>query len=137
MGKWMKRVECLLHPHRDRQERLMSRIMELRELSAVAAEIGDRAVYNMLQRQMNEMFCQYLAFAFLDGVGLLIPHVLFMWLLSLRFRIITLPFDLPGLGSQLNIIIWYPISVLIFYLIRRWFKKRYLHNGGVLRWNFR
>ncbi|HHW43208.1 hypothetical protein GFC01_11325 [Desulfofundulus thermobenzoicus] len=128
MNKWLERINRLLHPHRARQEKLMSRMTEYRELSSLAMEIGDRTTYAMLQREMNEMFCEYLAWCFLDGIGFLIPHALFMWLLSLKFRVISL----PAIGSEVNIIIWYPLLAIMFYLLRWRWRKRQTRTPGMI-----
>jgi len=124
MYKPIGKIDQLLHPHREKQEKLLARMAEYRELSSLALESDNEAMYSLLQRELNEMFCEYLTWCFLDGIGYLIPHALVMWLISLRFPVLNLPFALPWLGSDAPVIVWYPLLVIAFYILRRLVRKR-------------
>lgn len=124
MNVWIKMIDKILHPHRGKQEKLMSRMVEYRELSSLALESENRVMYSLLQREMNEMFCEYLTWCFLDGIGYLIPHALVMWLISARFPYFTFPFDLPLIGNQVSVIVWYPLAMILYYVTRWLVRKR-------------
>lgn len=126
MKELLKIIDKIIHPNRKKQEEMMKRINELKELSVIASEHGINAIYRSLNREMNELFMQYMVFAFLDGVIFLIPHFFMIWMLSLKFSIITLPFNMPGgLGNQIGIVAWYPLCAISYYVIRwRMRKKR-------------
>lgn len=130
MSLWVVKLNQMLHPHRERQEKLISRMAEYRELSSLALESDHKVMYSLLQREMNEIFCEYLTWCFLDGIGFLIPHILIMWLISLRFPVVVLPFDLPLIGNEAGVIIWYPLVVITFYVTRWLVRKR--TNGIVV-----
>lgn len=123
---WIKKVNKLLHPHRDRQEKLMSGMTEYKELSALALENDNKTMYLLLQREMSELFYEYLTLCFLDGIGTLIPHALAMWLISLCLPVLTLPFSLPLFGHEVGVIVWYPLVVVLFYVMRR-----LMHKGTI------
>jgi hypothetical protein len=116
-------IDKVLHPHRKKQEKLISRMTEYRELASLAFENENRAMYSLLQRELNEMFCEYLAWAFLDGIGFLIPHFLIMGLISLWLPYLILPFNLPVIGNHAYVIVWYPIAMIIYYVARRLLRK--------------
>lgn len=116
-------IDKVLHPHRKKQEKLMSRMVEYRELASLAYENENQAMYSLLQRELNEMFCEYLTWAFLDGIGFLIPHVFIMGLISLWLPYFTLPFNLPLIGNHAYVIVWYPLVMIIYYIGRRLQRK--------------
>lgn len=116
-------IDKVLHPHRKKQEKLMSRMVEYRELASLAYENENQAMYSLLQRELNEMFCEYLTWAFLDGIGFLIPHVFIMGLISLWLPDFTLPFNLPLIGNHAYVIVWYPLVMIIYYIGRRLQRK--------------
>ena len=117
-------TEKLLHPHREKQEKLLARVKELKELSAIASEAGMHSMYQSLNRESNEVFMEYLMCCFLDGISFLLPHALAIWLLSLKFSNVVLPVSLPWLGNQVSIMIWYPLCAVIYYAGRKYFKRK-------------
>ncbi|WP_104373373.1 hypothetical protein [Desulfocucumis palustris] len=114
----------LLHPHREKQERLMSRIKELRELSSIASEAGMHSMYQSLNKEANELFMEYLVLCFLDGMSFLLPHAVILWLLSIKFSTLALPVSLPWVGNQIGIIVLYPLCAVAFYAGRGYYRKR-------------
>lgn len=128
MFSWLEIIDKVLHPHRKKQEKLMSRMAEYRELASLAYENDNKDMYTLLQRELNEMFCEYLTWSFLDGIGFLIPHVLIMGLISFWLPYFTLPFKLPVIGNHAYVIVWYPLMIIIYY-VGRWLLHR--NNGSV------
>ncbi len=118
----------LLHPHREKQERLMSRIKELKELSSIASEAGIHSMYQSLNKEANELFMEYLVLCFLDGMSFLLPHAVAMWLLSIKFSTVFLPFSLPWVGNQIGIIVWYPLCAVVYYAGRGYYRKKFSSN---------
>ncbi|KLU60218.1 hypothetical protein CEB3_c36490 [Peptococcaceae bacterium CEB3] len=123
MKAWLGMINKFLHPHQKKQEKLLARLAEYRDLSSLALESESKLMYSLLQREMNEVFCEYLTLAFLDGIGFLIPHVLVLWLINFRFPYLVLPLQLPWIGNQLPVIIWYPAAAILFYAGRRLLRK--------------
>lgn len=117
-------ADKLLHPHREKQEKLLARVKELKELSTLASEAGIPSMYRSLNRETNEVFMEYLMFCFLDGISFLLPHALAIWLLSSKFSSIALPVSLPWLGNQISIMIWYPLCAVIYYAGRKYLKRK-------------
>ena len=126
----LKFIDKILHPHRKKQEKLMSRMSEYRELASLAYEHDNKDMYKLLQRELNEMFCEYLTWSFLDGVGFLIPHFLVMGFISLWLPYFTLPFNLPVIGNHAYVIVWYPLAMIIYYVGRR-LQRKFVGNVQV------
>ncbi|WP_088226020.1 hypothetical protein [Desulfosporosinus sp. FKB] len=116
-------IDKVLHPHRKKQDKLMARMVEYRELASLAYEHDNKDMYTLLQRELNEMFCEYLSWSFLDGIGFLIPHFFIMGFISLWLPYFTLPFDLPVIGNHVSVIIWYPLVMIAYYVGRRLLRK--------------
>ncbi|KLU65752.1 hypothetical protein DEAC_c23820 [Desulfosporosinus acididurans] len=123
MVTWFEIFDKLLHPHRKKQEKLMSRMIEYRELSSIALENENQGMYSLLQRELNEMFCEYLTWSFLDGIGFLIPHVLIMGLISIWWPYFALPFKLPVIDNHAYVIVWYPLIIIIYYVGHRLLRR--------------
>jgi len=124
---WLEKADKILHPHQARQEETLGKLVEYRELSSLALESGNEVIYSYFQKEMNQVFMEYLTWCFLDGIGSMIPHVLVMWLLNLLMPSIKLPFSLPYVGSQLTVIVWYPALAISFY-IGRWLVRKITNN---------
>lgn len=110
MKYWLEFIEFLRNPHRAKIEQLKTRYQELDELSNVAVEIADAEAYWSLQREMKEVFFDYLTAVVVDSVYRLVPHVLIIWVISLKWKSITVPI----VGWQVNILGAYLIAYLIF-----------------------
>lgn len=89
------------------------------ELSALALEHGNAPMHRLLQRQLNDLYLEYLAWSFLDGVWFMLPHVLAMYAFSLMMPEVGLPLSLPWLGSRLPVLLWYPPAALAAGLLYR------------------
>lgn len=109
----LKFVKWLKAPHGKKMEKLKSRYKDLNDLSQVAVEIGDEAAYRSLQSEMKEVFFEIFSLSIIDGIYWLLPHVLFITVLSVRFSMISL------FGREIGIYIWYPVCAIIVYLIRK------------------
>jgi hypothetical protein len=112
------------HPNREKQEEIMTCLSEFKELSTVAVQLGDQAAYKNLQIEMNQMFMQYMVTVFFDSLRFLLPHFIMMWLLSINYRFINLPFAIPGLGSEIGIVVWYPVAAILAHISFKRLKKR-------------
>ncbi|WP_407305845.1 hypothetical protein [Desulfosporosinus sp. SB140] len=110
MAKVSKIVKSFKDPHREKIQRLKGRYQELDELSNVAVEIGDTAAYKSLQVEMKEVFFDYLTAIVVDSVYKLVPHVLIIWLISLKWSSITIPI----INRNVNILGGYLIVYLMF-----------------------
>ncbi|MDP4160560.1 MAG: hypothetical protein Q8911_12520, partial [Bacillota bacterium] len=106
----------------------------LDELSNVAVEIEDAVAYRSIQVEMKEVFFDYLTAVVVDSVYKLVPHVLIIWVISLRWQNITVPI----VNWKVNILAAYLLSYFIFNLgqllinpIRAWLSKfrEYLFSG--------
>lgn len=91
MKKVTEFVKFLKDPHAERVSKHKGRYEELQELSNVAVEIGNAAAYKSLQTEMKEVFFDYLTAIMVDSVYKLVPHVLIIWLISLKWPSITVP----------------------------------------------
>ncbi|AEF94787.1 hypothetical protein Desca_1946 [Desulfotomaculum nigrificans CO-1-SRB] len=114
MKKISELLKYLKDPHAKEIQKLKDRYQELDELSNVAVEIGDVAAYTSLQSEMREVFFDYLTAVVVDSIYHLIPHVLILWLISLKWPIITI----PVFHWQINIFVAYMLGYLGFYLVR-------------------
>ena len=110
MENFSKLLKFLRNPHREKIEKLKVRYQELDELSSVAVEIDDVAAYRSLQKEMKEVFYDYLTAIVVDSVYNLVPHVLIIWVISLKWQSITVPI----VNWQVNILAAYLLSYLIF-----------------------
>lgn len=113
MSTFLKLVEWLKAPYKKKMEGLKSRYKDLNDLSQVAVEIGDEAAYHSLQSEMKEVFFEIFSLSIVEGIYWLLPHVLLMAALSIRFNVITL------FGREIGIYIWYPVLAILVYLIRK------------------
>lgn len=111
-------LKFLRNPHRTKIESLKARYQELDELSNVAVEIADAEAYKSLQREMKEVFFDYLTAVVVDSVYKLVPHVLIIWVISLKWKSI----DVPIIGWQVNILSAYLLAYLIFNFSQLLFK---------------
>ena len=110
MKNFSKLLKFLRSPHREKIEKLKIRYQELDDLSNVAVEIDDVAAYRSLQKEMREVFYDYLTAIVVDSVYNLVPHVLIIWVISLKWQSITVPI----VDWQVNILAAYLLSYLIF-----------------------
>lgn len=112
-----KLIRYLRDPHSKKVKQLKEQYRELDELSNVALEIGDGSAYRSLQSEMRDVFFDYLTAIVVDAIYNIVPHVLILWLLSLKFKIITLPI----VNWEMNIFAAYLMAYLGFVLCRRTF----------------
>ncbi|MDP4127745.1 MAG: hypothetical protein Q8912_12470 [Bacillota bacterium] len=133
--KYFSKLEKFLRsPHKAKIDQLKGRYQELDELSNVAVEIEDAVAYRSIQVEMKEVFFDYLTAVVVDSVYKLVPHVLIIWVISLRWQNITVPI----VNWKVNILAAYLLSYFIFNLgqllinpIRAWLSKfrEYLFSG--------
>lgn len=110
MIKVSELLKLLNNPHAQKIQQFKERYQELDDLSNVAVEIGDAAAYKSLQMEMKEVFFDYLTAVVVDSVYKLVPHVLIIWIISLKWQSITVPI----VNWQVNIFGAYLISYLIY-----------------------
>lgn len=131
MKKVSELVRFLKDPHAEKVSQLKGRYEELEDLSNVAVEIGNAAVYKSLQAEMREVFFDYLTAIVVDSIYKLVPHVLIIWLISLKWQSITVPI----VNWQVNILGAYLLSYLLFHigqLLAKPIKSKLLPKLGLL-----
>ncbi|SHK85475.1 hypothetical protein [Desulforamulus aeronauticus] len=109
-----KLMAFLKDPHGAKIKRLKERYQELNELSNVATEIGDGAAYRSLQVEMREVFFDYLTAVAVDSIYSLVPHVLIVWIISLKWPTITLPL----VSWEINTFAGYFACYIFYYLAK-------------------
>ncbi|GAB6156204.1 hypothetical protein JCM17380_49560 [Desulfosporosinus burensis] len=105
-------VKFLKDPHAKRVQQHKGRYQELDDLSNIAIEIGDEMAYKSLQSELREVFFDYTTAIVVDSIYKLVPHVLIIWLISLKWPTITVPF----VDWKVNILGFYLLSYMIFHL---------------------
>lgn len=112
MKKVSDLVRFLKDPHAKKISQHKGRYEELEDLSNVAVEIGNAEAYKSLQVEMKEVFFDYLTAIVVDSIYKLVPHVLIIWLISLKWPSITVPI----VNWQVSILGAYLLSYLLFHL---------------------
>ncbi|MEG6616053.1 hypothetical protein V6C27_06380 [Peptococcaceae bacterium 1198_IL3148] len=110
-------IDKLKQPHREKKEKLLAEIKKYNELSESALQMGDGEAYHALQERIREIYFEMLAASVLESLTSLVPHFIIMWLLSLKFRQITI-FDIT-----LEVIIYYPLAIIIYLVAKKLVKK--------------
>lgn len=131
MKKVSELVKFLKDPHAKKVNQLKGRYEELDDLSNVAIEIGNAAAYKSLQTEMKEVFFDYLTAIVVDSIYNLVPHVLIIWLISLKWQSITVPI----VNWQVNILGVYLLSYILFHigqLLAKPIKSKLLPKLGLL-----
>ena len=112
MTKVLRLLKFLKDPHTEKIKQLKERSQELDDLSNVAVEIGNAAVYKSLQTEMKEVFFDYLTAVLVDSVYRLVPHVLIIWVISLKWQSVTVPL----VNWKVSIFGVYLLMYLIFHV---------------------
>lgn len=107
-------VKFFKDPHAEKVQTIKTQYQELDDLSNVAVEIGDELAYKSLQSEMKEVFFDYLTAVAVDSIYKLVPHVLIIWIISLKWQYITMPIT----NWKVNIFGAYLLSYLLFYVGR-------------------
>ena len=121
-------LKFLKDPHAEKIQKLKARYLELDDLSIVAVEIGNTAVYRSLQQEMREVFFDYLTAIAVDSVYSLAPHVLIIWLISLKWSSITVPlvkWQVNILGAYLHSYILIQFGHLLLKQIKTKFMPKF------------
>lgn len=116
MKKVSELIKFLKDPHAERINKHKGRYEELQDLSNVAVEIGNASAYKSLQTEMREVFFDYLTAIVVDSIYKLVPHVLIIWLISLKWPIITVPivnWEVSILGGYLLLYALFHIGQLV------------------------
>lgn len=111
-------VKFLKDPHAKKVQHYKERYQELDDLSNVAVEIGDEEAYKSLQVEMKEVFFDYLAAVAVDSIYKLAPHVLIIWVISLKWPNITIPF----VNWKVSIFGVYLVTFVLFQ-VGKWLEK--------------
>lgn len=106
------------NPHKAKKERLLEELEHYNDLSRTAVEIGDYDAYKAIQMQIRDKYWELLSTSMCDALVFILPHVIIMWLLSLKFRYITV------FGVNIEVIIWYPSCVIVYYIVKTVVNKR-------------
>lgn len=109
-----KLFKFLKDPHTEKVQLYKERYQELDALSDVAIEIGDGPAYRSLQSEMREVFFDYLTAIVVDSVYKLVPHVLIICLISLKWSTVRIPLT----NWQINIFAIYFLAYFMFYTVR-------------------
>ncbi|KUO70216.1 MAG: hypothetical protein APF81_20100 [Desulfosporosinus sp. BRH_c37] len=112
MKKVSELVRFLKDPHAEKISKHKGRYEELEDLSNIAIEIGNEAAYRSLQAEMREVFFDYLTAIVVDSIYKLVPHVLIIWLISLKWPSITVPI----VNWQVNILGAYLLLYFLFHI---------------------
>ena len=131
MQKVSEILRFLKDPHVEKVRQLKGRYEELDDLCNVAVEIGNATAYKSLQAEMKEVFFDYLTAIVVDSIYKLVPHVLIIWLISLKWQSITVPI----VSWQVNILGAYLLIYVLFHigqLLAKPIKSRLLHKSGIL-----
>lgn len=128
MKKVSELVKLLKDPNTKKVQQYKERYQELDELSDVAVEIGDAVAYKSLQAEMREVFFDYLTIVAVDSMYKLVPHVLIIWIISMKWPTIKIPF----VNWQVSILGAYLVSYILFYVGKRLLKpiKARLFKSG-------
>jgi len=118
MTKVSELVKYLKDPHAKKVQHYKERYQELDDLSNVAVDIGDELAYKSLQAEMKEVFFDYLTAVVVDSIYKLVPHVLIIWIISLKWPNITIPF----VNWQVGILGAYLIAYFLFH-VGKWLVK--------------
>ena len=118
MKKVSDLVKFLKDPHSKKVQHYKERYQELDDLSQVAVDIGDAVAYKSLEAEMKEVFFDYLTAVAVDSIYNLAPHVLIIWVISLKWPNITIPF----VNWQVGILGAYLVSYFLFH-IGKWMVK--------------
>ena len=116
MKKVSELIRFLKDPHAERINKHKGRYEELQDLSNVAVEIGNASAYKSLQTEMKEVFFDYLTAIVVDSIYKLVPHVLIIWLISLKWPSITVPivnWEVSILGAYLLLYALFHIGQLV------------------------
>ena len=131
MKKVSELVKFLKDPHAEKIRQHKGRYEELQDLSNVAVEIGNAEAYKSLQSEMREVFFDYLTAIVVDSIYKLVPHVLIIWVINLKWQSISVPL----VNWQLSILSAYILSYLVFLigkLLVKLIKSRLLPKLGLL-----
>ncbi|SDI58990.1 hypothetical protein [Desulfosporosinus hippei] len=130
MKKGSKLIQYLKDPHTKKVQHFKERYQELDELSEVAVQIGDALAYKSLQTEMKEVFFDYLTAVVVDSIYKIAPHVLIIWIISLKWPYITIPI----VNWQIDIFGAYLVGYLLFYGGKWLVKpiKSWLHKLGLI-----
>ena len=118
MTKFSELVKFLKDPHTEKIQKFKEQYQELDELSDVSVQIGDAIAYKSLQAEMKEVFFDYLTAVAIDSIYKLVPHVLIIWVISLKWPNITIPF----VNWQVGILGAYLVVYFLFH-IGKWLVK--------------
>ena len=118
MTKLFELLKFFKDPHTGKIQKFKDQYQELDELSNVSVQIGDVVAYKSLQAEMKEVFFDYLTAVAVDSIYKLVPHVLIIWVISLKWPNITIPF----LNWQVSILGAYLVAYFVLN-VGKWIVK--------------
>ena len=107
------------NPHTGKVKELKDKLNSYQELSVTANELGDAEAFTAVQAMYRETYMELLAISFCESLYSLLPHIIFIWLLSLMFGPLVIG------KYKIGILLWYP-AIIIFY---KFILKRLLRAG--------
>ena len=118
MNRCSELIKFLKNPYTEKIQLLKGRYQELDELSNIAVELCNVTAYKSLQSEMKEVFFDYLSVLAIDSFYNLIPHVLIIWVISIKWSSVTLPI----INWRVNVFEAYMLAYVIFRLGRFFIK---------------
>ena len=112
MKRFSETFKFFKDPHTEKIQKLKLRYQELDDLSNVAVEIANAEAYKSLQEEIKEVFFDYLTAITVDSIYRLAPHVLLVWVISIKWKSITIPL----VNWQVSVIGAYLFAYLILYI---------------------
>lgn len=128
MKKVSELVKFLKDPHSKKVQHYKERYQELDDLLQVAVEIGDAEAYKSIEVEMREVFFEYLSAVVVDSIYRLAPYVLIIWVISLKWPNITIPF----VNWQVSIFGAFLVTYFLFHggkLLAKPIKSRLCKSG--------
>ncbi len=112
MKKVSELVRFLKDPHSKKVQYYKERYQELDDLSQEAVEMGDVIAYRSIEVEMREVFFDYLTAVVVDSIYRLVPYVLIIWIISLKWPTITIPFA----NRQVDVFGAFLVSYLLYHV---------------------
>ncbi len=120
MLSMLKKID--INPHKKKKERLLEELKHYNELSEMAVKLGDADAYQALQVRIKDTYWEMMSASFLDAFIYLLPHVLIISLLSIKFRTIHI------LGLNIDVLLYYVLAIILFKVGKKVYVKFTVNN---------
>lgn len=88
----------------------------------MAVKLGDADAYQALQVRIKDTYWEMMSASFLDAFIYLLPHVLIISLLSIKFRTIHI------LGLNIDVLLYYVLAIILFKVGKKVYVKFTVNN---------